>query len=41
MTRALILIAAVWSAAALGHMALTTSLALPELTARAEQQARW
>lgn len=41
MTRALIIVAALWAGAALGHTVLTTALALPELTARAAAEARW
>jgi hypothetical protein len=41
MSRPLILAAAVCVGLALGHVALTTALALPELTARAAAQARW
>ena len=41
MTRALILVAAVWTGLALGHTALTTALSTPDLTARAAEEARW
>lgn len=41
MTRALMILTAAWFAVVLGHTGLTTGLALPELTARAAEQARW
>lgn len=41
MIRALTLAAALWAGAAIGHTALTTALALPDLTARASDMARW
>lgn len=41
MNRALILAAVAVASFALGHVALTTALAIPELTARAAAEASW
>lgn len=41
MIRALIVLASLWAGAAIGHTALTTALAIPELTARAALEASW
>jgi hypothetical protein len=41
MNRVLMILTSAFFAVALGHTALTTGLAIPELTARAAEIARW
>lgn len=41
MSRLLIIAVTVWTAIAVGRVALTTALSIPELTARAAAEARW
>lgn len=41
MSRLALLAAIAWTGIALGHAGLTAALAVPELTARAADQARW
>lgn len=41
MTRLLLIACMAWTGFVMGHIALSTGLAIPELTARAAKQARW
>lgn len=41
MIRLALLAAIAWTGIALGHAGLTAALAIPDITARAAQEARW